>query len=145
MMGVQEVTLRHDFHQLRLDVKRRLADGQPGAITDAKNVGVDRNGRLAEGDVEHNVRGLPTDAWQGLERRAIVRNFAVMLRYQRARQRDHVFRLDAVKTDGLDQVAHARFAELDHLCRRIGKIEESRRRLVDAGIGRLRRQYNGDK
>src|SRR5580704_4712007 len=58
---------------------------------------------------------------------------------------DHVLRFGAIKPDGLDQGAHARFAELDHLLRRIGKLEQRRRRLVDAGVGRLRRQYDRDQ
>ena len=46
---------------------------QSGAIADAEDVGVDRDGRLAEGDVEHHVRGLAADAGQRFERVAVVR------------------------------------------------------------------------
>jgi hypothetical protein len=34
---------------------------------------------------------------------------------------------------------------LHHLLRRVGELEQSRRRLVDAGVGRLRRQHDGDQ
>ena len=61
------------------------------------------------------------------------------------RQRDHVLCLGAIEPDGLDQVAHARFAERRHLLRRIGKREQSRRCFVDAGIGRLGGQDHGNK
>ena len=59
-----------------------------------------------------------------------------------SRQRDHVLRLGAEEPDGLDQVAHALLAERDHLLRRVGEREQRGRRLVDAGIGRLRRQHH---
>ena len=36
-------------------------------------------------------------------------------------------------------------AELQHLFRRVGRGEQRRRRLVDAGIGRLRRQHHRDQ
>ena len=42
-------------------------------------------------------------------------------------------------------VAHPRFAELDHLLRRVGELEQGRRRLVDAGIGRLRGKHDRDQ
>ena len=55
------------------------------------------------------------------------------------------FALVRKQPDGLDEVAHARFAERDHLLRRVGEREQRRRRLVDAGIGRLRRQHHRDQ
>ena len=36
--------------QPRLDLERRLPDGQAGAIRDAKDVRIDRERRFAEGD-----------------------------------------------------------------------------------------------
>ena len=36
-------------------------------------------------------------------------------------------------------------AEVDHLLRRRRELEERRRRLVDAGVGRLRREHHGDQ
>ena len=38
-----------------------------------------------------------------------------------------------------------RFAERRHLLRRVGEREQRRRRLVDAGVGRLRRQHHRDQ
>ena len=43
---------------------------------------VDRNGRLAERHVEHDVRGLAPDAGQRLQRRALSRHLAAILRDQ---------------------------------------------------------------
>ena len=130
---------------LHFDIERRLAGREPGAVADAENVRIDRDGRLAESDIEHDVRGLAADAGQRFQRLAIVRDLAAMLRDENLRQRDHVLCLGAVKPDGLDQLAHPRFAELDHLLRRVGELEQRRRRLVDAGIRRLRREHDGDQ
>ena len=145
MMGVQQVFFRHHRHQLHLDVERRLADRQAGAVADAENVGVDRDGRLAESDIEHDIRGLAPDAGQRFQRVAVMRNLPAVLGDELLRQRDHVLRLGAVEADGLDQVAHPRLAERDHLLRRIGEREQGRRRFVDAGIGRLRGQHDSDQ
>ena len=65
--------------QLQLDLERVLAGREPGAVADAEDVGVDRDGRLAEGDVEHHVGGLAADAGQRLQRLARVRHLAAML------------------------------------------------------------------
>ncbi len=55
------------------------------------------------------------------------------------------FALVRLEADGLDQVANAVLAERHHFFRRIGQREQSRGRLVDAGIGRLRRQHHRDQ
>ena len=73
------------------------------------------------------------------------RHRAAMLGDQFLRQRDHVLRLVAVKPDRLDVVAHALLAERDHFFRRVGGGKQRGRRLVDAGIGRLRRQHHRDQ
>ena len=68
-----------------------------------------------------------------------------MLGDEAARELDHVLRLAAIEPDGLDELAHAFFAERDHLLRRVGGGEQRGRRLVDAGIGRLRGENDGDE
>ena len=70
----------------------------------------------------------------------VARHLAAMLVDKLLRQRDDVLRLGAEQPDGLDVVAHLRFAERDHLLRRIGRPEQCGRRLVDPGVGRLGRQ-----
>ena len=47
-----------------LDLARRPARRQPGAVADAEQMRVDGDGRLAEGDVEHDIGGLAADAGQ---------------------------------------------------------------------------------
>jgi len=51
----------------------------------------------------------------------------------------------AMLTDGLDQVLDALGAERHHLLGRVGQGEQRRGRLVDAGVGRLRRQHHSDQ
>ena len=79
------------------------------------------------------------------QRLAVVRHLAAVFLDELLRQPDHILGLGAKKPDGLDQIAHLGFAEFRHLLRRIGEREQSRRRLVDAGVGRLRRQHDGDQ
>ena len=66
-------------------------------------------------------------------------------RISASRQRDDVLRLVAPQPDGADVVADRRLAERQHLLRRVGHGKQRPRRLVDAGIGRLRRQHHGDQ
>ena len=78
-MAVVLVALRHHAIEGELDIERRLAGGEPGAVRHAEDVGVDGDGRLAEGDVEHDIRGFAADAGQRLERLAGVRHLAAEL------------------------------------------------------------------
>ena len=64
MMCVASVRLGHDPQKLLLDFERCLAGGEAGAVGDPKNVGIDRNGRLAESDVEDHVCGFAANPRQ---------------------------------------------------------------------------------
>ena len=79
------------------------------------------------------------------ERLARARHLAAVVGDELLRQGDDILRLGAVEADGADQLGDARLAEGGHLLRRIGEPEERRRRLVDAGIGRLRRKDHRDE
>src|SRR3546814_10775018 len=60
-------------------------------------------------------------------------------------QADDVLRLGLIQADGLDVFAQPRFAERKDRLRRVGDREQFRGRLVDADVGRLRRQHDGDQ
>ncbi len=62
-----------------------------------------------------------------------------------ARQRDHVLGLHVVEADGLDVVLQLALAELQHLLRRVGDLEQGLGRLVDRDVGRLRGQHHRDQ
>ena len=67
-----------------------LAGREAGAVGDPEDMGVDRDGRLAERDVEHDIRGLAPDARQSLERLALARHLAAV-RSISARERPMTF------------------------------------------------------
>ena len=67
MVRVAAEGLRDDLLELGLDLVDRLAGREAGAVADAEDVGVDREGLLAEGGVEHDVGGLAADAGQRLQ------------------------------------------------------------------------------
>ena len=69
--------------QLQFDRERVLAARQAGAVADAEDVGVDREGLVPEGGVEHDVGGLAADAGQRLQRGAVVGHLAAMVADQR--------------------------------------------------------------
>lgn len=52
----------NDLFELRFDFVGRLPLGESGAVRDAEDVRVDRNRRMSEGDVEHDVGGLAAHA-----------------------------------------------------------------------------------
>jgi uncharacterized membrane protein len=145
MVRMPLVFRRHHPLQFHFHLERRLAGRQSGAVSDAEDVCIDGNRRLAESDVEDNVGGLAADTRQRLQRFARAGNLAVMLGDQLLRQRNDIFGLVTEQTDGLDQIAHPRFAERRHFLGRVCEREQRRRRLVDARIGCLRRKNHRDQ
>ena len=105
---------------------------------------VDRHGGMAKGHRQNHIGRLAADTGQGDQRIAVFRHDTVKIVDQFLRQGDDVLRLVAVQTDGLDVVAHLGFAQRQHFLRRVGDLEQLLCRLVDADIGGLRRQGDGD-
>ena len=108
-------------------------------------MGVDGDGRLVKGDVEHDIRRLAADARQRDQFVKGLWHHALMTLDQQARQRHDIFRLRAKQTDGLDRLADFFFAEGRHFGGRIGLRKKGRRRLIDPGVCRLSRKHDGDK
>ena len=142
MVRVDEVGRRNALEQLQLDLERVLARREAGAVRDAEDVRVDRHRGLAESDVEHDVGGLAADAGQCFERHAVAGHPAAVPRDQQAAGFEQVLRLGAVEADRADVRGEAVLAEREHLGRRVGDGEQPPRRLVDADIGRLRREQH---
>ena len=69
-----------------LDLERIFPDRQTRAVADAEHMRVDRHGRLAEGDIEHDIGGLAADAGQRFQLLARARHLATMLGDQFLRQ-----------------------------------------------------------
>ena len=144
-MRVQSKRLRRRLVELQLDRERRFAAGKAGAVADAEDMRVHREGFGVESDVKNDVGGLAAHAGQRFERRAIVRHLAVILRDQGFRQRDDVLRLGIEQADRLDVLFQAVLTQGHHLFGRLHLGEERARRLVDAGIGRLGGQHHRDQ
>jgi len=145
MMRVMLESVRHDALEPVLDLERIFARREAGAVADPEDMGVDRDGVVAEGDVEHDIGGLAADARKRLERRAIVGHRAVMPLHQHRRSAHDVARLGAIETDGLDRLAQSLFAQRQHLLRRVDGLEQRAGRLVDRDVGRLGRERYSNK
>ncbi len=63
MVGVMPEAFRHKPRQTLFDGPHRAPRGQAQTIGDPKDVGIDGDGRLPEGGVQDDVRGLASDAW----------------------------------------------------------------------------------
>ena len=113
VMRVLPELVRHDLHQPRLDLERVLAGRESRAVRDAEDVRVDGDRRLAERDVQHDVRGLAADARAASR----ARRDRAALRRRCSSQQDlatarHVLRLHVEKADRADVRDEAVDAEL---------------------------------
>ena len=78
MVGVAAERLGDDPLELHLDLVDILGRRKPGTIAHSEDMGVDREGLVAERGVEHDVGGLPADAGQCLKLLARPRDLAAM-------------------------------------------------------------------
>jgi hypothetical protein len=136
-MRVAAERLRHDFLQLGLNLVDGLAGCEARPVADAVDVGVDGEGLLSEGRVEHDVRGFPADARQCLQLLAGTRNLATVIADQRLGQCDDVPGLGVEEANGLDRVAKPFLAEINHLPRGLDALEQGTASDVNACVGRL--------
>ncbi len=105
--------------QLQLDRQHRLALGQAGAVADAEDVRVDREGLVAESGVEHDIGGLAPDTGQSLQIGALLWHLAAIVVDQHLRQGDDVLGLGVEQADRLDMGFEPLLAQIEHLLRRI--------------------------
>ncbi len=109
-------------------------------------MGVNRMGRLAEGDVEHDIGGLAPDAWQRLQTppdlpapsppcSATSLSQSAMTFFALVRNRPMVLMCSRTLSSPSASI----------FFRRVRDGEQGARRLVDAGIRRLRREHHGDQ
>ena len=137
VMGMWLVIRRDDILEFHLDLERCRTRCKAGPVGHAKNVSVDRDRGLPEGNVEDHVRGFAAHPGQGFERLAGMGDFSAMLFHQLFRQADEIFRLGAKEADGLDELLQARFTQRQHLGRGVGNRKQRRRSLVYSCIRRL--------
>ena len=137
--------LGDDLLKPGLDLVDGLAGREPGPVADPEDVGVDREGFLAERGVEDDIGGLAPDAGKGLQLLAGSWDLAAMTVDERLAQGDDVLRLGVEKANRLDCVSKIVLAKIDHLLRRLDVLEEWTAGDVDADVRRLGGQYDGDQ
>ena len=145
MVRVTAKGLGDDLLKFRFDFVDRLAGRKAGAVADPKDVGVNREGLLAKGRVENDVRGLAADPGQRLQLLARARHFAAMPVDQPLAECDDVPRLGVEQADRLDRVAQRAFAEIHHLLRFLDARKQRTASDIDARVGRLRRKHHRDE
>lgn len=145
MVGVEHKTLGDLLFEGLFHCERGFAGSKAGAVADTKQVSVHRDGRLLEPDVEHHIGRLAADAGQGLERLAIIGDFAAVEVDQHLAQGKDVLGLAAIKANGLDEIGDLFDAQRHHGGRGGGEFEEAFCRLVDPGVGRLGGEDDGHK
>ena len=144
-MGVDQERLWGDFFKLELDAQHILAFGEPGAIGDAEDMRVDRDARLAERRVKHDIGGLAPDSGEFFELLAGARDLAGVVADQRLGQRDDVPGLGVEQADGLDRRAHFVLAQRDHLLGPRSKPEQTGSGEIDRRVGGLGGDDDGDQ
>ena len=144
MVRIPAEGLGHDLLQLGFDLVHILARREARAIADTEDMGVDREGLLAERRVQNDVGGLATDAGKLVQFVTRARDFASVIADQRLGKRDDVFRLGVEQANGLDLLAERFLPQLNHLLRGLHPGEQWTGRDVYAGIRRLGREDDGD-
>ena len=135
----------HELDQIAFHHFDCFARCDAGAVGDAEVVRVHRDGRLAEGDIEHHVCGLAADAGQGFEFFARAGHHAAVFFDQQTAGGDDVFRFRFVEADGGDVTGQAGLAQGEYCFRCVGNRIEFFGRRVDPCVGRLRRQNDRDQ
>ena len=116
-MRADQERRRGDLVELEFDREHVLAFGEASAVGDAEDMRVDRDRRLAERGVEHDVGGLAPDPGELFERCAIGGDLATMFVDQNARGGDDVLGLGVEQADSLDRIAQCVLAKVEHLLR----------------------------
>ena len=87
---------------------------------------------------------LRPDTRKGLQGSPGIGNLAAILVNQDTAELDDVLGLLAEQANGLDVLDQAFLAQIQHLLRRVGDLEQVARRFVDTRIRGLRRKGHGD-
>jgi hypothetical protein len=122
-----------------------LAGREAGAVGDPEDVRVDRDRRLPERGVEHDVRRLATHARQALQGLARFGHPPAVLALDDRGRGDQVLRLAAVEPDGAHVGNQSVDAECGNRGGRVRDPEQLLRGLVDTLVGGLRGQHDRDQ
>ena len=103
-------------------------------------MGIYRHRYLAKGSVEHHVRRLPANPWQGFQKFPFIRHLGAVLLYENLACLDDIHSLGIEQTNRLNVFLESGYAERVDLLGSVGYGIEFFCCLIDANIGRLRRQ-----
>jgi len=109
------------------------------------DVGVDGEGGRLEGLGDDHLRRLVSYAWQGLQRRELPRHLPAILIDEDTGQVVDVAGLARAEAAGLDDLVDVVHVELEHGRGGRGAGEQEGRDLVDAGVGALGAEQDGDE
>ena len=127
------------------DCQHVLPWREASAVSNAEDMGIHPNCRLPECDIQNHVSGFPTDAGQRLEFDVGLRDGAAVALQQQFAGGDDVLRFGMVKPDALDMALEPLDAELQQRLRRVGSLVQFLSREIDAFVGGLRLQHDGDQ
>ena len=128
--------------QIELGLHNAAAAAEPPARGQAVNVRIHREGGVPETLAHHHAGALVAHAGQSFQLRKAFGHLAAMLRDNLRRKRAQIFRLGGSESATADEAADARHRRARHGLRRGRGGEESRRYLVHALIGALRRKHH---
>ncbi len=143
MVGLGAKTRRDEARQTVLDGPYGAPRGQPQAVGHPEDMGIDGDRGLAEGGIQDHVRGLATDARQGLQCRAPVGDPPAVVADQALAGGEDVARLGVIESDAADIALQAVFAERQQAFGVGGRPKERAGGLVHAAVGGLGRQDHG--
>lgn len=145
MMGIFEKGLGDDFKQFFLHRAHRFARGKTRAVGDAKDVGIDGDGRVSKGRIENHIRRLATNAREGFEGLSGCRHLPIMVLQQLPAQADDVFGLGFIQAECLDVLHQAFLTEGKDGFRGVGYWKEPSGCLIHALVGSLSRKDDGNQ
>lgn len=137
--------LRHDFRERELHLGSGLRVREREAVGNAKHMCIDGNGALSKGDGQHDICRFPADARDGEQFIHRFWHVATEAVDERTRGRDDALCLDAIKAQAFnDQLNVASRGVCERVRRRI-LFKQLGNHHVDASVGSLRRQNDGDQ
>lgn len=145
MRNIRPIFARHDVYKLLFCFRSVGGVNQGQAVGDAEHMGVYRNCALTVGSCQHDVSRLATNPGQRRQLLERARNPSPEALDQSARSARNALCLVMIKTARPNQVFEASQRRASHGLRRGVCREQRRRHEVDARVGALRRQDDGNE
>jgi len=104
--------LRYQLEQFFLNLQHRFAASNTSAVRHAKDVRIDRNGRLTEGGVKNDICGFSAYPRERFQLRACIRDLSPILGNQNLAGFDEVVRLAVIEPDRTNVIFESGFSEM---------------------------------